>query len=625
MKAKPGDGLRKRLAVRLAALAALAIEKRKRARWRPLPIFEERPDAADQFAHILATYIESLAEALVPDVRIRSAALDRPELAARWDLHDTPPTAPPVVDELLSDLAVAEDRHNNQEAAPYWPENMSPRALAEALERTGDADAAIVAREVRAGRIGAEAGRPTFAPDLYTGEALRADEPAERAPIDMIDAAAVEEIMRRADETRAMLQAVGHGRADIFTGRRVSPELDRALQRWPIIACARIVSAELSVREDRARRVVPIPSTDVARAAIRVLSQGDEGPWIKRPLTNGTLELVWDGKPKPYNLSLDLGPGFEGALVRGILAELAADGLRDWLVLHRMAAEQGRSGALTWRWSEHRERTAYDRRIRSDNASDAEQADAVTRRLFRLKRAELKQSIRRTDGKLAWARIGPHGLLDIPAAVEEADRSLELARLTINPALYSGAKVDAEEPHFTLLPDSVLALDGETLRLATLVAIQLRYARDNGGTSTLKASTLWEWWGRDASKRKHWPRLNERLARALDTLGERGVLGGWDREAGAPGPEARYELHAPAWWRDQVIHHVPPELPPSRATLPRTGEELRAWRSAHGLSQAAAAGALGVGKRTIARAELAPAEPLGRALATALATWEPEP
>ena len=635
---KQSRALRERLAAKLAATVERSRSSKSELDDSPLATARRafRSASAEQIAEAAdasARFVEWLARELIPDARVCAAALDRKELAERWDFRDAPQDIPERVDDLLF-CAGLEDLFGKPYESP-WPGNVAPDDLFKALQRIaegGDKDAGWAAAMFGGGETAwwliADSADASERKRLLLSswEAAEAESRAARAYL--VEGLKREESAERwGGRQRANRAFSATSVRELITNPygNVDEPRDRACRRWPILACARIVSAERAVHEDRARRIVPLPSSDAARAAFAVVSQGPNGPWTPSLVAGSTLELVWDGKPRPYNLSLDLGPVFEGAIVEGILAELAADGLRDWLVLHRMAAEQGRSGALTWRWSEHRERTAYDRRIRSDNVGDAEQAEAVTRRLLRLKRAELKQSVVRADGKVAWARIGPFGLLDIPAAVEAADRSLELARLTINPALYRGAERGAARPHFTLLPDDALSLSGERLRLATLLAIQMRYARDDGGAVTLKASTLWEWMGLGRPPRTRWARLTDTLAKALRDLETAGVLGGWEREAGPPAAEARYELRPPAWWRDQVIHGVTPALPPSRATLPRTGEELRAWRSAHGLSQAAAADALGVGKRTIVRAELAPAEPLGRALSTALANRKPEP
>ena len=206
-------------------------------------------------------------------------------------------------------------------------------------------------------------------------------------------------------------------------------------------------------------------------------------------------------------------------MIPGILAELHAEGLRDYLVLHRMAAEHGRSGAFNWSWREHRERTAYARRVARGNLTDEHAAEQVTERLWRLKGAEVRQTVRRPDGQEAWVRIGPFGLIDIPAAIQHGT-SLERARIALNPALYEGAHKDAAQPHFALLPDEALTLEGPRLRLAVLVTLAMRYARDEHGVVVRSAAALWEdlttHGGVPAQKR--WPRAATVLQRALEQL-----------------------------------------------------------------------------------------------------------
>jgi hypothetical protein len=291
-----------------------------------------------------------------------------------------------------------------------------------------------------------------------------------------------------------------------------------------------------------------------------------------------------------------------------------------------MAAEHGRSGAFNWSWREHRERTAYARRVALGNLTDVQAAEQVTDRLWRLKGAEVRQTVRRPDGQEAWVRIGPFGLIDVPAAVQHGT-SLECARIALNPVLYEGAHKDAVQPYFALLPDEALMLEGPCLRLAVLVTLSMRYVRDDGGVVVRTAAVLWE----DLTThggvpaRKYWPRAATVLARALDQLVARGVLGAWEREPGALTPDTRYTLRPAAWWHDQLVHQVPPALPPPRAARPRTGVELRAWRVDHGWSQAEAAAKLGVGIATVKRAELAADQPLARALTAALAARKPKP
>jgi hypothetical protein len=399
-----------------------------------------------------------------------------------------------------------------------------------------------------------------------------------------------------------------------------------ARARWDPVGCAVVLLAAQQVRADARRRCIALPTTHGARATLALVSQGRSTHWDTATTVVATkIELTWDSAPRPYQLVLDMHQrGFDTALVPAILDALHADGLRDYLLLHRMAAEHGRSGGFPWRWRDHKARTAYARRIAQGNVTEAQARHAVTTRLWQLKGAEVRQTAVRPDGQQGWVRIGPFGLLDIPAAIQRG-ASLEAAQIQLNPALYAGAHKDSAAPHFTLLPDEALLLEGPLLRLAVLLTMDMRYARDAGGTLVRSAAWLWDalhtLGGRPA--RKYWPRATAILHRALDRLAARGVLGHWTHEAGPPTPQTTYSLHPAAWWRDQLVHQARPELPPPRSAHPATGTALRAWRTARGWTQHQAAQRLGVGIATLQRAEYAGVQPLGPALTAALAAYKP--
>jgi hypothetical protein len=573
--------LRAHLTKRIDRLLELA---RQWVQQTPLP-----PQEASTLAHLVLLRMNALAGALLTETPLRKAVLDRPMLAERWPLevHDAP--AGSDEQKALDFLAIVETSHTG----PWeWPGNVAPAALAAKLRETGDPDAAIVAGNVLKGI-------------RYTGE-------------------------NRERRIEGLSPQFKDDSPD--TQPPPSPEVLRAHQRWPVMPCAVLLSIAIDVRaEIAAFRGTPIPATKPARVAIAAVSRGPGGPWsnlhhVRREPAGEpalSLELVWDGKPNAYQLSLTFPTNFEAQLVGGILQELQADGLRDYLVLHRMAAEQGRTGSIRWTWREHRERTAYDSRIRAHNATDAEVRHAVTTRLFRLKGAELRETARQGN-RVAWRRIGPFGLIDIPAAIS-SDDDLDLAPLQLNPELYAGAATGTDKPHFTLLPDDAFSLAGDRFRLAALLVLAMRDARDEGGTVRLTAAKLWEHMdlrGGNAKgiPRHRWPRLDATLVAALDALVAAKVIGAWSREVdGPPDPRAVYRIDPRTEWRDLVVHGLPPSFPPSLASTPRTGAELRAWREARRLSQAAAAQILKVGIATVKRAESDPAASLGPALLRALA------
>jgi hypothetical protein len=527
---------------------------------------------ADELAEALEQAIASYVAGLVQTKAMQRAVLERERLAAKWNLSACGPPGqhPPATREALTRLAAWDAP--GKEAGHYWPPEVSPEEVAVALERTKDRDAAEMARLLREGIFYVADGR------------LNArTEGASRPPV---------------DEARA-----------------------RAVARWPVDVCALVVACEREVRDDARRKTVPIPSTREAAAALAVLSQGPKGPWEQMQRTDGgSFELVWAGERRAYQLALHFGtPDFDVCIIKGILDELQEDGLRDWLLLHRMAAEQGRKGSFVWRWSEHRDRSAYARRVRQNNVTDRAAAEAVTARLWRLKSAEVRAYRTGRGAREGWVRLGPFGLLDIPAGIRNGT-FLESAMLAINPALYEGARHDSPAPHFALLPEEALLLDGKRLRLATMATLAMRYARDEGCVVQRKARSLWEDLNAEsgAPPAKRWPRAEGSLHQALDELGRIGVLGAWERAPGPVGPEVLYTLRPPPWLRDQLVHGVTPELGPSKVDLPATGAALIAWRLTKGWSQAQAAKELKVGIATIKRAEGAQSNALGPALTKAL-------
>ena len=514
--------------------------------------------------------------------------LDRPLLVQRWQLNDHDMVDAGDPSALLCEVAADRDH------SP-WPVDVAPRDLADAMERTGDADAKQIATALLDGLI--------FPKPATTTRRLLGI------------------------QDRAYTRTVDSGM------RRVGEELGRCLTRWPVLACALLVSLEKDVRAGVASyRHTPIPSTRRARAAMATVSRGLGGEWSKAVpreergrVVAHSMELVWrGGRSVPYQLALELpGAGLTSEVVRGILRELSEDGLRDYLVLHRMAAEQGRSGHFQWTWREHKERTAYAARIRASTTDAAEARREVTGRLFRLKGAELRETYQKGDA-VVWRRVGPFGLIDIPAGCE-VDGGLEQAVLTLNPSLYEGASAGAgADAHFTLLPDEAFALRGDRFRLSVMLTLAMRANRDQGGAVRLRAGGLWEYMnargGDERSiQRRRWPETDAALGRSLDALADARVIGSWEREGtDVAGPQVMYRIEPRPEWRDLVVHGVSPVFPPALMAVPRTGAELRAWRAAKGLSQRSAALTLGVATRTILRAENGANDSLGPALTRAL-------
>jgi DNA-binding XRE family transcriptional regulator len=403
--------------------------------------------------------------------------------------------------------------------------------------------------------------------------------------------------------------------------------------------------AEREVETSQRAPMVRIGATKAGRAAVQVLSAGAGshkkgqlgGPWqaeLRQGFAEGErrgwTQLVFDGKPRPIQMHLELEntDRIDRALIHGILEEMREDGLRDFLVLQRMAAEQGATGRFAWTWEDHRDRTIYARRLAQKHVNADELAQAVVWRLQRLQRTELRWYADKVgaDGSRPWVRIGPFGLIDIPAGVDTLTKNgprMTQAIIEHNPVIYEGARRESKNNCFLLVPEEALELPGPELALYTQIAYRWHDRRDESAAGiAIKAMDLWACAGiRDgrATQRKRWPEATKTVERMLDLFGKRGLISNWKRD-GAPGPAAIYRPIPPAPWLDRVVLGVPPKYGPTLAGIPRDGPELKAWREAKGLSQAELARRTGLAQGTLSKAE-AKKVTLSTAIVTALRAY----
>jgi hypothetical protein len=268
---------------------------------------------------------------------------------------------------------------------------------------------------------------------------------------------------------------------------------------------------------------------------------------------------------------------------------------------------------------EHCERSVYARRIHQRNVTEQELQRQVTQRMRMMHHAELRCERKvpfKGGERTEWFRIGKHGLIDIPAGVDDLSGSVA-ARVGILPELRGEALGEnaGRGRSFALVSSETLMLSGPELRLAAVLGCERTYAaEDAGGVLVRTARYLWETattrGGEPAPKRR--AAAADALHRLLDKLCLVGEIGAWTRlDEGEVVPETRYELRPPQWWRDQVIHRVPPALRAVTAGVPRTGLELKRWREGRGWTQRDAAKKLGVGQATLSRAEGAGTAALG--------------
>lgn len=368
-------------------------------------------------------------------------------------------------------------------------------------------------------------------------------------------------------------------------------------------------SAVAGVERGQHERAFKLPANKHAHtiAAMFVRPPTDKltDVWTGAKLTGADLVLEWNGKRTPYQLELhaDAGGDVNNEIARGLVAELGPDALRDWLALHRSTSEQGSSGSFLWTWEEHRERTHYADRVRRGNVRDADLARASRQRIWRFKQAELWASARAADGKVYRYRIGPFGLVDVDREILEADgKTPAVVGGRFNPEIY-GSRGKGRAAGFTLLPDAALRLPDAELRIAVSAFYAMRHG---AGATRMKARTLWDYAGLTEGQRKdrrRWLQCRAVTERTLDALSAIGIR--W--AGGGALPDDVYELTAPGWWTDRLVHRVGPVLAgPATAGVPRTGLELAAMRKARGLSQRALAGVVGASQPTVQRAEKSP-------------------
>ena len=470
-----------------------------------------------------------------------------------------------------------------------WPSNISLDDVRRTIERSNDPDAQTIVRSMRAGqwKIAAHSLHPDAG--AMRGGAL------DLRPECFIQHPTQPWFMIIAD-----------------------PDLRRAAAGvfWPSTA-ALVAWAEKVVADDqRNARPIALPATRVSRVAFEFMARqkaltADERSNAVEPIAGGGVRVFWDGKPRGEQLTFafatrdaTLRTAFE------IVDELGAEGLRDYVILHRMAAAQGRTGTFRWTWEAHRHATRHATRVRSSNTTDDEAREAVVQRLWRLTRAELHVEVER-DGRRAWKVVGDDPLVYVTGGVEQGGR-IEGMTLRLNKALYEGATRGNKKPYFTPLPEAVLDLPATAFCLAVMLSFSWRYAHDAGGVVELSADDLQRAMDTTESSRARSRHRTAAAAHAHDTL---------DRVAAAMGDGCRWEpveggkyrVTPPRFWVDSVVHGATPVLPPTTKGAPTTGLQLVAWREKHKLSQVAAAGVLGVGVQTIKRAELVPGATLPRA------------
>lgn len=587
------------------------------------------PEATNELAERLAAHLHNVVAAYQVPKREREAVAER--MARHWFLADVPvpedvgmpPQASGECPEYrrarwrldgprhLAGIEYQGERAGAIKPRLIWPTNVSLDEARAVLERSKDPTARSMAGTIREGRWYVVEGGGTLLEGSWSPRR------EEYVPVYEDEGEQDPEAPRRGSPAEG--------------GRRVREWRIAPAERWrgletpfhPRIA-ALVVWAEKEVeRGQREARFFALPASIQSRVPFEMMAQGET--YAPRELQRDTelragskavvtraLRVVWDGRPAGEQLAFGFAiRAVQAEVFRDILRELRAEGLRDYVILHRMAAEQGRTGRFTWTWEAHRRATLHDRRVQLGNVKDDVARDTTVDRIWKLARAELHaEETAQEPGKPArrrWHVVGEAPLVRVVGGDEEGGR-IEGLTLILNETLYRGARAE-EGKYFTQLPEAVLRLPPLPFCLAVMLGFRFRYARDKGGAVELEGEELQGYM--DAGRwRGRWREAaTDTLHRALtEAAGAFGEGARWEAVEGG-----RYRVTPPQAWVDAVVHCVPPVLPPARNKGPTTGAELVAWREARDLSQRAAAVALGVGFRTVQRAEGSPNEALSRA------------
>jgi len=372
-----------------------------------------------------------------------------------------------------------------------------------------------------------------------------------------------------------------------------------------------------AIRDIEAARHRPMMAVDAGKPhhallmGLRDLPKDRRERTKTRKLECGRIEIIRPG-PVQLALPLDLDDGLHEATIKALRKKEVGGwyGLRTWAALLRLLSVEGGRGPVVWTMDRHIEALGYE--------------PSVGRRLCVRERVErtinaltaLELAVYDTSGGLR--ERAP--LVVVYSRKERQTRGrwrLEEARIGVNPLLYSGVRRIAANgdpgrlgsnwyPAPVELAKVNHNLHPYALSLGLLLPIRWHLAMAEGRDALrYKGSSLLRLAGIPAKRDGRW----EALRRDLDELNRIGLLGNyrWDSD---PWSNAGICILEPAQWMlDRTVRGIKPlELPP--VVIPRTGAELRTWRTDRKLTQTAAANRLGISRPTIARIESRPDDPV---------------
>lgn len=472
-----------------------------------------------------------------------------------------------------------------------WPSNVSPDDVLAVVGRCKHRDAKVIAATMRAGKwyVAQEGDRFRHRPGaIFPREELYApaNDPDDPGRMCIVDA----------DLSRAL--------GTVFHPRLV------ALVAW----------AEKDI--ENARRL-PFIAVDAGRGMRTVLEAWGRGPWRdedldKRtglvtvaPFTKGERRdgfrvLVRSGDGA-IQLSLPLDGIGASDVFDAVRRTLGPEGLRHLAAfLLQLTTKGARSGRLLWRVTEHMEAM----RVGADTRRDPKAREALTRAATAVARLQLEVY---RDGKcerIRQALLQP--INEAESLGADGRWTLEGATLEVHPLLWSGVRSASGEVGSHWFPASrdLPSLHHVKHAPALLAGLRLpqrwRYAYGKHGQTfvDLKGANALELFGIEGDREHHkgraWETFDANVA-ALAALAMPAIGAvEWLREPRTA--EGVVRIHAARWMVDRIAHGIAPveALPPPPL---RVGNDLRAWREARGITQAAIAAALGVSLRTVKGAE----------------------
>ena len=400
----------------------------------------------------------------------------------------------------------------------------------------------------------------------------------------------------------------------------VEPYVRRVGSDWARACLATLTAhafrAWRAMERDRARKFVALDAGAAHHAMLGAMRDLPKSPQRQVTTTqrDGWAEILHPNQQLSFRLDVRDLPV---ELVQAIQTWRSWQGLRHWAALQCLFTDAGRTGRVRWTLDGHLTALGYGDRTRRDPAVRnivAAEVEAITR---------MQVAVYHPDGT-ERARGPVLAVTQRGEALRGSEWTLEGLELMIHPALYEGVRQSNGAIGRSWVPAPV--------ELARIDHARHPYALALG----LILPIRWRW--DTADGRDHIALTGERLlatagiprtptnparawatlARNLEALHRIGGLGTAEWTAGEENTlDGVCRLYPPQWVRERLVHGIAPaELPVAPLVL--TGGELAAWRTARGWSQGTAAAALGVARRTIIRAEAAPAAPLSRSIRAAL-------